>query len=107
MEERNVFINKKEIDKLFEEEKYRNCMEKKYFEYIVSMGKIEYIDKYLKHSKNKKIIESMVFTNKVVKIIDKLSVKLENHKYVGELEGSGISNIEISQEIVKKCHDQI
>ena len=49
MEEFNVFIDKAEIDKLFEEEKYKNCMDKKYFEYVVSNGKIEYIDKYLRY----------------------------------------------------------
>ncbi len=107
MEGIEVFIDKEEINKLFEDEKYKNCMEKKYFEYIVSTGKIEYIDKYLKYSKNKNLIESMVFTNKVVKVIDKLSVKLEDQRYVGELENSGIYNIEVSEEIVKKYHDQI
>jgi hypothetical protein len=57
MERLNVFIDKEKIDKLFNEEKYKNCMEKKYFEYVVSNGKIDYIDKYLKDSKNRKIIE--------------------------------------------------
>ena len=65
MERLNVFIDKEKIDKLFNEEKYKNCMEKKYFEYVVSNGKIDYIDKYLKDSKNRKIIESLVFKNKV------------------------------------------
>ena len=84
MERLNVFIDKEKIDKLFNEEKYKNCMEKKYFEYVVSNGKIDYIDKYLKDSKNRKIIESLVFKNKVVTIIDRLSVRLEDKRYIGE-----------------------
>ena len=102
MEERNVFINKKEIDELFEEEKYRNCMEKKYFEYIVSMGKIEYIDKYLSYSKKKEEIRNSMDRKKVLMVIDKLFIKTDNQKDIGELEGSGIYNIEVSKEIIGK-----
>lgn len=107
MEESNVFIDKEEINKLFKEEKYKNCMDKKYFEYIVSNNKLEYIDKYLKNSKNKRIIESLVLKKKVIKVIDKLSVRVENKRYVGELENSKIYDIEVSKEIVDKYHDQI
>lgn len=107
MERLNVFIDKEKIDKLFNEEKYKNCMEKKYFEYIVSNGKIDYIDKYLKYSNNRKIIESLVFKNKVVKVIDRLSVRLEDKRYIGELENSGIDDIEISKELVNNYHNQI
>ena len=32
MEKINVFIDKEEINRLYDEEKYRNCMDKKYFE---------------------------------------------------------------------------
>ena len=87
--------------------KYRNCMDKKYFEYIVSNGKIGYIDKYLEYSKEKKLIEKLVFENKVIKVIDKLTVKVENKRYVGELENSAIDNIEVSSEIVEKYGDQL
>ena len=107
MERLNVFIDKEKIDKLFNEEKYKNCMEKKYFEYVVSNGKIDYIDKYLKDSKNRKIIESLVFKNKVVTIIDRLSVRLEDKRYIGELENSGIDDIEISKELIDNYHNQI
>lgn len=107
MEKPNVFINKREIDDLFNQEKYKNCMDKKYFEYIVSSGKIDYIDKYLKSSKNKQIVESLVLKNKVVKVIDKLSVKVENGRYIGELENLEIDNIEVSEEIVNEHHNQI
>ena len=107
MEDLNVFIDKEEINKLFNEEKYKNCMDKKYFEYIVSNGKIEYIDKYLKNSKNKEIVESLVLKNKVVKVIDRLSVKVENKRYIGVLENLDIYDIEVSKEIVEKYHNQI
>lgn len=107
MEDLNVFIDKEEINKLFNEEKYKNCMDKKYFEYIVSNGKIEYIDKYLKNSKNKQIVESLVLKNKVVKVIDRLSVRVENKRYIGELENLEIYDIEVSKEIVDKYHNQI
>ena len=107
MENINVFIDKEEINKLFDEEKYKNCMDKKYFEYIVSNNKIEYIDKYLKYSKDRRLIESLVFQNKVVLLIDKLTVRVENNGYTGELENSGIDNIRVSKEMVNKYHDKI
>ncbi len=107
MEDLNVFVNKHEIDYLFEKEEYRNCMDKKYFEYIVSNGKIEYIDKYLKDSKNKTVVENLVFKNKAVKVIDKLLVKIENNRYVGMLENIGIDNIEVSKEIEAKYQNRI
>lgn len=107
MEEFNVFIDKAEINKLFEEEKYKNCMDKKYFEYIVSNGKIEYIDEYLGYSKKRKMVESLVFQNKVIMVMDKLSAKLENNRYIGELESSGIDNIEVAKEVISQYHDQI
>ncbi len=107
MEDLNIFIDKKKIDDLFNQEKYKNCMDKKYFEYIVSKGKLKYIDKYLKYSKNRQIIESLVFKNKVLNVIDKLSVRLENQRFIGELESSGIDNIEISKEIVNDYHNKI
>ena len=102
MEELSVFIDKEEINKLFEEEKYKNCMDKKYFEYIVSKGKIEYINKYLEQSKKKETIKDMIYKNKVVKVIDKLFIRLENQRYIGELENSGICDIEIFNELVSK-----
>ena len=102
MEELSVFIDKEEINKLFEEEKYKNCMDKKYFEYIVSKGKIEYINKYLEQSKKKETIQDMIYKNKVVKVIDKLFIRLENQRYIGELENSGICDIEIFNELVSK-----
>ncbi|MBP9630563.1 MAG: hypothetical protein KBE03_08845 [Leptotrichiaceae bacterium] len=107
MKNLNVFIDKEEINRLFNEEKYKNCMDKKYFEYIVSNGKIKYIDKYLKNSKNKEIVESLVLKNKVIKVIDRLSVKVENKRYIGVLENLDIYDIEVSKEIVEKYHDQI
>lgn len=107
MEKLNVFIDKSEVDKLFAEEKYKNCMDKKYFEYIESIGKREYIDKYLENSKNKGIVESLVSKNKAIKVIDRLSVKRENHRFVGELENLGIYNIEVSKKIEDKYQDQI
>ncbi len=107
MEDVNIFIDKEEINKLFEEEKYKNCMDKKYFEYIVSNGKIDYIDEYLKNSKNKGVIKSLVSKNKVVTVMDKLSVSSENKRYIGELESLEIYDIEVSEEIVEKYHDQI
>ena len=82
-------------------------MDKKYFEYIVSNNKIEYIDKYLKYSKDRRLIESLVFQNKVVLLIDKLTVRVENNGYTGELENSGIDNIRVSKEMVNKYHDKI
>ena len=106
MEKINVFINKREIYDLLNQEKYKNCMDKKYFEYIVSSGKIDYIDKYLKGSKNKQIVKSLVHQNKVVRVIDKLSVKVENGRYIGELENLEIDNIEVSEEIENKHTDQ-
>ena len=102
MEELSVFIDKEEINKLFEEEKYKNCVDKKYFEYIVSKGKIEYINKYLEQSKKKETIKDMIYKNKVVKVIDKLFIRLENQRYIGELENSGICDIEIFNELVSK-----
>lgn len=63
MENLNVFVDKKEINELYNKEKYKNCMDKKYFEYIVSNGKIDYIDKYLGNSKNKNIVESLLLKN--------------------------------------------
>ena len=96
MEELKVFINKEEIDKLYNEEKYRNCMNKKYFEYIISTGKKDYIDKYLNDSKYKQLIERSVYENKVVKVMDKISVIQNKKRYIGELENSGLCNIEVS-----------
>ncbi len=107
MAKSNVFINKEDIDKKFNSVKYRNCMDKKYFEYIESNEKTEYIDKYLEHSKDKVLIEKLVFENKVIKVIDRLIVKVENKRYVGELENSLIDNIEISSEIISKYGNEI
>ena len=86
MEKINVFIDKEEINRLYDEEKYRNCMDKKYFEYIVSTGKEDYIDQYLNISKHKKLIEKAVEDNKVVKVIDKLLIvekEKNKKKYIG------------------------
>ena len=107
MEKPNVFIDKEEIDKKFNNVKYRNCMDKKYFEYIVSNGKIDHIDKYLEHSREKKLIEKLIFEEKVIKVIDKLTVKVENKRYIGELENSTIDNIEVSSEIVEKYGNRL
>ena len=107
MAKSNVFINKEDIDKKFNSVKYRNCMDKKYFEYIESNKKTEYIDKYLEHSKDKVLIEKLVFENKVIKVIDRLIVKVENKRYVGELENSLIDNIEISSEKIGKYGNEI
>ncbi len=107
MAKSNVFINKEDIDKKFNSVKYRNCMDKKYFEYIESNKKTEYIDKYLEYSKDKVLIEKLVFENKVIKVIDRLIVKVENKRYVGELENSLIDNIEISSEIISKYGNEI
>ena len=107
MEELKVFINKEEIDKLYNEEKYRNCMDKKYFEYIISTGKKDYIDKYLNDSKYKQLIERSVYENKVVKVMDKISVIQNKKRYIGELENSGLCNIEVSDDLVKKYPKQL
>jgi predicted ATP-dependent Lon-type protease len=107
MEELKVFINKEEIEKLYNEEKYRNCMDKKYFEYIISTGKKDYIDKYLNDSKYKQLIERSVAENKVVKVMDKISVVQNKKRYIGELENSGICNIEVSDDLVKKYPKQL
>lgn len=110
MEKINVFIDKEEINRLYDEEKYRNCMDKKYFEYIVSTGKEDYIDQYLNISKHKKLIEKAVEDNKVVKVIDKLLIveKEKNKKrYIGELENSGICDIEVSEDVINKYSDKI
>lgn len=107
MNKSNKFINKEEIDKLFSQEKYKNCVDKKYFEYLVANEKIEYIDKYLKKYKNRRIIESSVLENKIVKVMDKLIVKPEGQKYIGELEKYGINKIEVSSEIVSKYCNQL
>lgn len=77
MNKSNKFINKEEIDKLFNQKQYKNCVDKKYFEYLVANEKIEYIDEYLKKYKNRRIIESSVLENKIVKVMDKLIVKPE------------------------------
>jgi predicted ATP-dependent Lon-type protease len=107
MENLNVFVDKKEINELYNKEKYKNCMDKKYFEYIVSNGKIDYIDKYLGNSKNKNIVESLLLKNNTAMVIDKLSVTVEGKRYIGELENLEIDDIEVSEKIVEVYHDQI
>lgn len=107
MNKSNKFINKEEIDKLFNQKQYKNCVDKKYFEYLVANEKIEYIDEYLKKYKNRRIIESSVLENKIVKVMDKLIVKPEGQKYIGELEKYGINKIEVSSEIVSKYCNQL
>ena len=110
MEKINVFIDKEEINRLYDEEKYRNCMDKKYFEYIVSTGKEDYIDQYLNISKHKKLIEKAVEDKKVVKVIDKLLIvekEKNKKKYIGELENSGICKIEVSEDVINKYSDKI
>ncbi len=107
MEKVNMFVDKKRINELYNKEKYKNCMDKKYFEYIVSNGKIDYIDEYLKNSKNKNIVESLLMENNTAIVIDKLLVTVKDKKYIGELESLEIYDIEVSKEVVKEYNDQI